>query len=160
MELFSAEVIGVVGRTIGIFLWAFILLRMLGRRRLAHLTYIDLLLIIAFGSAVGDVMIYPESTVHFLTSVLAITTVALMVKILDEVSSHSVLGSRVIDGQSQIIIERGRVIDGVMERENLTQDDLLALLRQSGVDAVHKVRWAYLETDGELSVAIYKKYKN
>lgn len=159
MELFSHETIMAVGRTIAIFFWAFILLRLLGRRRLSHVTYIDLLLIISFGSAVGDVMIYPESTVNFVVSMVAITTVALLVKVLDEVSSQSVLGSRLIDGHSQIVIERGKVVDGVLGRENMTEDDLLSLLRENGVDAIHKVRWAYLETDGELSVAVYKKYR-
>lgn len=160
MESMFSESVMVVGRTVSIFLWALVLLRLLGRRRLAHLSYIDLLLIIAFGSAVGDVMIYPESTTHFIASIIAITTVAAIVRLLDEMSSRFGFANKIIDGHSQIVIERGHIIEGVLGRENLTGEDLLSLLRESGVDAVHKVRWAYLEPDGELSVSVYKKYRN
>lgn len=158
MEFITPDFFIVIARTIGIFLWALILLRCLGRKSLSHLTYIDLLLIISFGSAVGDVMIYPESTAHFVTSMVAVTVVAFVVWLLDEASSRSKIANKLIDGHSQIVINRGRVIDGVLRRVNLSEEDLLSLLRQNGVDAVHKVRWAYLEPDGELSVAVYKKY--
>ena len=160
MEIISPDFFTVIFRTVGIFIWALILLRCLGRKRLAHLTYIDLLLIIAFGSAVGDVMIYPESTTRFVSSIIALTIVAFIVWLLDEASSRSKFANRLIDGHSQIVINRGKVIDGVLHRENLSEEDLLSLLRENGVDAIHKVRWAYLEPDGELSVATYKKYKH
>lgn len=159
MEWFTADQFTVVFRTVGIFLWALVLLRILGRKRLSHLTYIDLLLIISFGSAVGDVMIYPESTAKFLTSIVSITVVGIVVKLLDELSSHSGLANRIIDGHSQIVIERGKVVEGVLARENMSEETLLSLLREHGADAIHKVRWAYLEPDGELSVAIYKKFR-
>lgn len=159
MELFSYDLLVVITRTVGIFVWALILLRCLGRKRLSHPTYVDLLLVIAFGSAVGDVMIYPESIARFLTSMAAITIVAFVVWLLDEASSRFTFANTLIDGHSQIVINHGKVIEGVLGRVNLSEADLLSLLRENGVDAVHKVRWAYLEPDGELSVAIYKKYK-
>lgn len=159
MDFLTLDFLITITRTIGIFLWALILLRFLGRRRLSHLTYIDLLLIIAFGSAVGDVMIYPESTARFTTSLVAITVVAVIVKLLDELSSRSKFANRLIDGHSRQVIDRGRLLPGALQRENLTEDDLLSLLREGGADAVYKVRWAYLEPDGELSLAIYKRYR-
>lgn len=158
MDFISNESVIIIFRTIGIFLWALILLRLLGRKRLSHLSYIDLLLIISFGSAVGDVMIYPESIVNFITSMVAITAVAIIVWLLDEASSRYKFANKLIDGHSQIVIDRGKIIDGVLGRENLTEEDLLSLLREHSVDAIHKVRWAYLEPSGELSVAVYKKY--
>lgn len=160
MEFIQPDFIATIARTVGIFVWALILLRLLGRRRLSHLTYIDLLLVIAFGSAVGDVMIYPESTTNFITSMVAITIVAFVVWVLDELSSRSKFANKLIDGNPRLIISRGRVVEGVLGRENLTEDDLLSLLREKGVDAVHKIRWAYLEPDGELSVDLYKRYKS
>lgn len=159
MDILSAETFTVIARTVAIFLWALVLLRLLGRRRLAHLTYIDLLLIIAFGSAVGDVMIYPESTARFITSIIAITTVAVIVRLLDELSSRFSYANKLIDGTPRLIISQGEIVGDVLNRENLTEADLLSLLREKEVDAIHKVRWAYIEPDGEISVSIYKKYR-
>lgn len=158
IELLSfEEMFMVVLRTMGIFIWAFILLRILGRRRLAHLTYIDLLLVIAFGSAVGDVMIYPESTTRFFVSLIALTAVAVLVRALDELSSRSVLGNHLIDGRARIIIERGKALPAALGAENITEDDLCSLLREKDVDSVEKVKKAFIEPDGELSVILYKR---
>jgi uncharacterized membrane protein YcaP (DUF421 family) len=52
------------------------------------------MVIIAFGSAVGDVMIYGESVVHMLVSMLAMSVVALLVKMLEELSSRNGTASR------------------------------------------------------------------
>ncbi len=147
----------VVLRTTAIFLYAFILLRFLGKRRLAHLNYIDLLLIIAFGSAVGDVMIYDESIARFLTSVIAITVVAAVVKMLNEFSAHSVLVHHAIDGDARMVIHKGEILREALESEDLSEEALLSLLREKGIDSPKKVHVAFIEPDGEISLLPVKK---
>jgi hypothetical protein len=56
--LFSAEVIF---RSVFMFVFALIIMRLLGRRAVDQLTSFDLLIIIALGSAMGDPMFYPVS---------------------------------------------------------------------------------------------------
>lgn len=158
-HLLHDDLLGILLRTVGIFVWAFILLRLTGRRRLAHLTYIDLLLIVAFGSAVGDVMIYDESIARFSTSMIALAVVTLIVKVLDEAAARSQFINRLIVGKPHIIIDKGKVVEKTMQAENFTEDDLLSLLRERDVDAIHKVRYAYIEPDGKLTVSVYKRYK-
>jgi len=145
----------VVFRTTLIFIYAFILLRFLGRRKLSHLTYVDLLLIIAFGSAVGDVMIYAESVARFIHSFIALTVVSVLVKIMDEFASHSLIFNRFIDGEATLLISNGKVVKGILEKADLTEASLLSLLREKGVDSVSKVRKAFIEPDGEVSVILY-----
>lgn len=160
MEHFlHSDWLGILLRTIGIFVWAFVLLRLTGRRRLAHLTYIDLLLIVAFGSAVGDVMIYDESIARFSTSMIALAAVTMIVKLLDEAAARSQFINKLIVGKPHIIIDKGKVVAETMQAENYTEEELLSLLRQHDVDAVEKVKSAYIEPDGKLTVSIYSRYK-
>jgi uncharacterized membrane protein YcaP (DUF421 family) len=128
--------IDVVFRTTVIFLYAFLLLRLLGKRHLSHLMYTDLMVIIAFGSAVGDVMIYGESVVHMLVSMLAMSVVALLVKMLEELSSRNGTASRLIDGQARLIIDKGKPIEKALDQENISMDMLMSKLRQKEVDNV------------------------
>jgi uncharacterized membrane protein YcaP (DUF421 family) len=146
----------VIIRTTIIFLYAFCLLRLLGKRRLSLFGYIDVLLIIAFGSAVGDVMIYGESTAHLINSMVAVTVVAVLVKLINEFSSHSSLGARVFDGHARLVIDKGKIVDGVLAKEDMTEDRLCSYLRQKGIDSVRHVRKGFLEPDGELSVIPYR----
>lgn len=148
---------GVILRTTVIFLYAFLLLRLLGKRHLSHLMYTDLMVIIAFGSAVGDVMIYGEQVAHLFTSMIAITVVAVIVKILEEVSSHNHTASHLIEGTARLVVEKGAVIPQALEHENLSEDMVLSLLREKGIDSVKDVRKAFFEPDGELSTILYKR---
>ena len=147
----------VILRTTIIFVYAFLLLRFLGQRRLSHFGHMDLLLIIAFGSAVGDVMIYGESTAHLLTSMVAITVVSVLVKITNELSSRSTFASSIVDGSARLLIDKGEVIHEALAKEDLTQEKLCSYLREKGIDSVKKVRKAFIESDGEISVIAYKK---
>jgi uncharacterized membrane protein YcaP (DUF421 family) len=158
-HLLHNDWLGILLRTMGIFVWAFILLRITGRRRLAHLTYIDLLLIVAFGSAVGDVMIYDESIARFSTSMIALAAVTVIVKLLDEIASRSQLINRLIVGKPHVIIDKGKIIEKTMRAENYTEAELLSQLRHHDVDAIEKVRIAYIEPDGNLTVSAYKRFK-
>jgi uncharacterized membrane protein YcaP (DUF421 family) len=151
--------IDVVFRTTVIFLYAFLLLRLLGKRHLSHLMYTDLMVIIAFGSAVGDVMIYGESVVHMLVSMLAMSVVALLVKMLEELSSRNGTASRLIDGQARLIIDKGKPIEKALDQENISMDMLMSKLRQKEVDNVAQVKKAFIEQDGEMSVVLYRRRK-
>jgi len=151
-----AIVLEVVLRTTAIFLYAFLLLRLLGKRHLSHLMYTDVMVIIAFGSAVGDVMIYGENIVHLFSSMLAITVVAIIVKILEEASSHNGAASRLIEGQARLLIDKGKLLQDTLERENLSEEKVLSLLRQKEMGSIRNVRKAFIEPDGELSVIPYK----
>src|SRR5688572_26016757 len=49
-----------------------------------------------------------------------------------------------------LLIREGKVLEGNMRREMLTRDELLAKLRENGVERVDEVKWAYMESDGEV----------
>ena len=153
----SRETISVVIRTTIIFLYAFVLIRLLGKRRLSHLSYTDLLLIISFGSAIGDVMIYGEDNAQLITSMVAITVVAIIVKIINEISSHSRIGTTLFEGHATLIIDAGKVDENILKKEDLTLEMLESYLREKGIDSPKKVRKAFIEPDGEISVIAYKK---
>lgn len=153
VNLISIDIVfSTIFRTLIIFLFAFFVLRLLGKRRLSHLTYLDLLLVIALGSAVGDVMIYEESVAKMFASVIAITVVGILIKILNEISSHSKKASFLIAGDARLIIENGKIIKEALSKEDMREEDLMMILREKGFHDIKNIRKAYIEADGELSV--------
>src|SRR3989344_6931675 len=151
------EVANIVVRTVLVFFFAFAVLRFLGRRHLAHLTYLDLLLVIGLGSAVGDVMIYGENTAHFIASAIAILVVGFSVKVLDELSSHSKRVNSIVSGTARLIIENGKILPGVLEKEDMTETELISILREKGVSSIANIKQAYIEFDGEVSIIFHRK---
>ncbi|OGD66689.1 hypothetical protein A2442_00180 [Candidatus Campbellbacteria bacterium RIFOXYC2_FULL_35_25] len=145
-------VLSVLVRTLIIFFFAFLILRLMGKRQLTHLTYIDLLLIIALGSSVGDVMIYDESVVQMFSSIIAISVVGVFVKVLNELSSHSKRINDLVTGHASLIIENGQFLHKALAHEDISEEDVLGMLRQKGFLSVKEIKKAFLEADGELSV--------
>lgn len=146
----------IILRTSIIFLYAFLLLRFLGKRHLKHLMYTDLMVIIAFGSAVGDVMIYGEDVAHLYASMIAITVVTVLVKVLEEISTHSNTAHDILEGKARLLVDNGAFVRESLERENLSEENVLSLLREKEVDGVTNVRKAFIEPDGELSIILDK----
>lgn len=154
------QVFEVVLRTAIIVLAAFIIIRIRGRKQLAQLTLFDIIIVIALGSAVGDVMIYPEEIVSLLRSVVAITTLAVLVYISEYLVCRAPKKiTRIIYGDSTVIIKNGKLIKKNFEKTNLTEDQLRSKLREKNIQYYSEARIVRLEPDGELSVQRKKNDK-
>jgi len=158
LNLFSLNIIlSVLARTLIIFLFAFLIIRLLGKRHLSHFTSLDLLLVIALGSAVGDVMIYDESVVQIISSMTAITAVAIIVKILTYISYRFRQASFLLEGTARLIVENGKILSGPLTQEGLSEGELMGILRIKGFDSLKEIKKAFIETDGEVSVISERK---
>ena len=149
----SGEILEVVARTTVIFLVAFIIIRIRGRKQLAQLTLFDILIVIALGSAVGDVMIYPEEVVSLFRSIIAICTLAILIHVFEYLACRAPKKiTRIIYGDSTIIIKNGKLIKKNFEKTNLTEDQLRAKLREKNIQYYSEAKIVRLEPDGGLSV--------
>lgn len=137
-------------RTAIIYVYALLLLRWLGSRTIGQLSTIEFLLVIALGSAVGDAMFYPD--VPLLHAMLVITVVVVANKGLDMIIAKSPSTERAIDGVPAEAVRDGVVNRRFMEGSNLSESELFQQLRQKGVRHLGEVAYAYLETDGALTV--------
>ena len=154
------QVFEVVIRTAIIVLSAFIVIRIRGRKQLAQLTLFDIIIVIALGSAVGDVMIYPEEIVSLLRSVVAIITLAVLVHISEYLVCRAPKKiTRIIYGDSTVIIKNGKLVRKNFEKTNLTEDQLRSKLREKNIQYYSEARIVRLEPDGELSVQRKKNDK-
>jgi uncharacterized membrane protein YcaP (DUF421 family) len=148
-----SQVLEVVIRTTIIGLVAFVVIRIRGRKQLAQLTLFDIIIVIAFGSAVGDVMIYPEEVVSLLRSTAAIITLAVIIHICEYLACRAPKKiTNLIYGDSTIIIKNGKLIKKNFVKTNLTEDQLKAKLREKNIQYYSEAKIVRLEPDGALSV--------
>jgi uncharacterized membrane protein YcaP (DUF421 family) len=57
----------------------------------------------------------------------------------------------VLDGEPIVLIEDGRVLTRNVNRERLTRHELEEQARLNQIASLDKVRWAVLETSGQIS---------
>jgi uncharacterized membrane protein YcaP (DUF421 family) len=147
----------IVFRTLIMYIYTILLLRVLGKRGMAQLSTLEVAIIICFGSAVGDPMI--GSQVPILYGIVAITTVALLQRLMERVINVSPPLERGMEGEPNLVVEDGIVIIDALEKENLSHEDLYRALRTKDVQQLGEIDKAFFETSGQITVWFYPPRK-
>jgi uncharacterized membrane protein YcaP (DUF421 family) len=131
------------------FAFIFLLTRIVGRRELGSIEPFDLIMLIVLGDLVQQGVTQSDYSVTGL--VLAGATIATLQIGASYVSYRFRRLRPVLDGEPLVLVEDGRVLERNLKRERLTREELAAQARLSQIDSLDKVRWAVLETSGQIS---------
>jgi uncharacterized membrane protein YcaP (DUF421 family) len=131
------------------FAFIFLLTRIVGRRELGSIEPFDLIMLIVLGDLVQQGVTQSDYSVTGL--VLAGATIATLQIGASYVSYRFRRLRPVLDGEPLVLVEDGRVLERNLKRERLTREELACQARLSQIDSLDKVRWAVLETSGQIS---------
>jgi uncharacterized membrane protein YcaP (DUF421 family) len=136
-------------RTSVIYLFAFALIRLLGKRGQGQLSPFEFVIIIALGSAVGDPMIYAD--VPLLYSMAVVAIVVFFNRSLVWLTERSDSIETFVDSKTACLVADGRIDLQTLKSESVTSDELFMSLRLDGIEQLGQVKRAYLETSGRIS---------
>jgi uncharacterized membrane protein YcaP (DUF421 family) len=139
----------VVIRAAVAFFFIFFLTRVVGRRELSSLQPFDLILLVVLGDIVQQGVTQSDYSVTGL--LLAGATIALLQITVSYVSYRVARLRPLLEGEPIVLIEDGRFIDRNLERERLTQEEVLEGARQNQIGSADEIQWAVLETSGNIS---------
>jgi uncharacterized membrane protein YcaP (DUF421 family) len=140
-------------RTLVMYVYTFILLRILGKRESGTLSPFELVIVISLGSAVGDPMFYPDvPLVHGFT---VITAIVVLQRLLENLTNRMPNLEKKVEGKTRLLIK-----DGVIDRENMLHErishlELFSALRSKEVLQLGQVYRSYFEPSGDISVFKY-----
>jgi uncharacterized membrane protein YcaP (DUF421 family) len=141
--------VDIVIRAAIIYAVVFIFTRAIGRRELSTLQPFDLILLIVIGDLIQSGVTQNDLSVTGV--LLALCTIGALQVL------TSYLGFRfrrirpVLQGEPIVLVENGQVIERNMRRERLTPDDLAEKARLSEIETLAEIKWAVLETTGDVS---------
>jgi uncharacterized membrane protein YcaP (DUF421 family) len=131
------------------FLFVLLLTRVVGRRELGSLEPFDLILLVMIGDLVQQGITQNDFSVTGL--MLAGGTIALMTVLVSYGTFKLPFLRPIIDGEPVILVQDGRPISRNLARERITEGELLAQARLAGHESLEPVRFAVLETNGQIS---------
>lgn len=132
------------------FIVLFILTRILGKKQIGQFNIFTYITGIAIGNMAGELMIHPD--VKIINAIIAMSTWALLIILMEIVSLKSGTIRTILDGQATIVIKKGQIKYKALKKARLNMDDLLMLLRARDIFYIKDVDYAILEPNGELSV--------
>jgi uncharacterized membrane protein YcaP (DUF421 family) len=138
-----------VVRSVVIFLVVFVLTRVVGRRELSSMEPFDVILLVVIGDLVQQGITQSDDSVTGTLIVLA--TIGLLTVGLSYVNFRVRWLRPLLEGTPIVLVDDGRVIDPHLARERITMEDLTAQARIQGIASLDDVRWAVLETSGQIS---------
>ncbi len=149
----------IVLRVVVIYLYAVVLMRLMGKRGSRNLSNLENVVIMAVGSAVGsavgDAVFYPKVPITY--AFVVVTVIVLPSRVIADLQVRSGAFNDFVDGRPLLTIRDGRVLDRAVRRARLRHDGFLEMLRLEGVEDTGRVRRAFLERSGELSLVCYER---
>jgi uncharacterized membrane protein YcaP (DUF421 family) len=139
----------IVLRAIVLYLFILLLTRAVGRRELSTLEPFDLILLVTIGDLVQQGVTQNDFSVT--GSLLAVGTIGVLTVVFSYLPWRFRVLRPVLEGVPTIVVEDGDIVERNLKRHRLTQEEVAAAARVQQIASLTQVRWAVLETNGQLS---------
>lgn len=117
----------------------------------------DLTLLLLISNAVQNAMTGPDTSL--MGGIVAACTLLIVNYLVAELSGENRRFRKIIEGQPSLLIHDGQIMNGHMDKEHVSMDELERALREHGIASYHDVALAVLEVDGSISCLKYDEIK-
>lgn len=145
-----AYLVEVALKCVLLFCLLLLVMRLMGKRGQNNLSPMQQMLLIALGSAAGDVLLYPSVALSY--AALVLVGITLLTIGLEAASRSSRKVEDFAESRPTVMVENGVINHEALRRERTTLRELNAELRVGGARSLSQVRYAILEMTGEFSV--------
>lgn len=124
-----------------------VIMRLAGKRLAGQTTTFDLIVLITLGVVIQSTALqdgWPNAVVF-------VVTVFGVHRGLAALCAHSTWVRHLVRGKPSVLVRDGQVVDKALQREGVSQEELLAGLRKLGYDSPDAVKLAVLEETGHIS---------
>ncbi len=144
-------------RVVIIMSYTMLIIKFIGKRAVGTIDSADVLIIIAMGSCVGDVMFYPS--VPLVISLAVITLIGLLQHAYTSLSVKYESVRKKLKPRIVKIVENGVLLEKNFKSDNIDKNEVLMLLREKEIHFLSEIEHAYFEANGTVSVFKYKNFE-
>lgn len=146
----------IVLRSIAVYFFMVIALRVFGKKELSQLNSSDIILILLISNSVQNAMVGPN------TSLLGGITAAFVLFVINFLFKKTIFKSTFVKNlildKPEILIHDGKTEYETLSKLGITTDELEEAMREHGVIHYDEVKLAMFETDGNISIISGKEH--
>ena len=141
-------------RTLIVYAALLVCLRLLGKRQLGEMELSEFIV----ASLIADVASNPLQDIGMplLNGLIPVVTLFCCELAISTLTMRSIRLRAFLFGKPSLLIDHGRILQKEMGKNRFTLDELLQELRALGVRDIATIEYAFLETNGKLSVLQYE----
>jgi uncharacterized membrane protein YcaP (DUF421 family) len=150
MLLPATPIIEIIIRGTIVYLSLFIVLRVVLKREAATLGMTDLLTLVLLANAVENSMAGDKKSIF--DGVLLVIVIVCWSHFLNFLGHRFPYFEKLIKPPKLPLVKEGRMLKRNMRKEFITDEELMAEVRMSGINKIEEVEEAYMESTGKISV--------
>ena len=140
----------IVIRSVSVYFFMIIALRLFGKKQLSQLNTADVILILLISNSVQNAMVGNNTSLY--GGIIAALALFVINFIFKKVMSKSTFIRELIQDKPEILIHNGKLEFKTIADLGLTNDELREAMREHGVEFYKDVKLAMLEIDGSISI--------
>jgi uncharacterized membrane protein YcaP (DUF421 family) len=137
-------------RLIMSFVTLLVLTRIMGRKEISQMTFFNFISAISIGTIGASLAIDPSLSIR--NGMIALIGWTLFTIVLGFMDLKSIIARKMIVGDPIVVIKKGAILEGSLQKARLDINTLRTLLRKKNTFSLDEVDYAIFETDGTLSV--------
>ena len=138
-----------VVRSLAVYLFLMVALRVAGRRELGQMTSFDLVLLLVLANAVQNSINAGDNSLS--GGLISAATLLAINFAVGEAAYRWRWFERFVQGPPLPLVRNGKLILRNLARERITLEELRSALRKQGIDGVSQCKQAVLESDGTMT---------
>lgn len=127
-----------------------VFIRVAGKRTTSRMNNFDWIVTVAIGSIVASTIVLKDLPV--LEGLLAVVTLLVSQFVVTKLSVYAQSFATVLHASPTLLYFKGTFLSEAMKKERITKAEVLAAVREAGIDRMENVAAVVLESDAKLSV--------
>ena len=142
--------IDIAVRSVSVYFFMIIALRVFGKKQLSQLNTADVILILLISNSVQNAMVGNNTSLYGgIVAALALFIINFGFK---KIMSKSEFIKNLVQDRPEILIHNGKIVFDTISRLGITNDELQEAMREHGVEYYKEVKLAMFEIDGSISI--------
>ncbi|MBE9577378.1 DUF421 domain-containing protein [Flavobacterium proteolyticum] len=137
-------------RSIAVYFFMIIALRIFGKKELSQLNTADVILILLISNSVQNAMVGADTSLY--GGMIAAFSLFLINFIFKKVMLKSKFIKRLVQDKPEILIHNGKTEFKTLARLGITSEELEEAMREHGIEYYKDVKLAMFEIDGNISI--------
>lgn len=142
--------IDIILRSVAVYFFMIIALRIFGKKELSQLNTADVILILLISNSVQNAMVGANTSLY--GGIIAAFSLFLINSIFKKVMLKSKFIKELVQDKPEILIHNGKTEFKTLARLGITSEELEEAMREHGIEYYKDVKLAMFEIDGNISI--------
>lgn len=137
-------------RSVAVYFFMIIALRIFGKKELSQLNTADIILILLISNSVQNAMVGANTSLY--GGIIAAFSLFLINSIFKKVMLKSKFIKELVQDKPEVLIHNGKIEFKTLARLGITSEELEEAMREHGIEYYKDVKLAMFEIDGNISI--------